>query len=112
MSRRETEATLFVYGALCEPVLARELLGREVARQPATLAGFERGRRRHFFIRPRAGATTRGFVLRGLSARDLAILDQYEDVPRLYTRERAEVTVARGVHLLCWVYQPTGWERE
>lgn len=50
-------------------------------------------------------------MLHGLSQSDFAILDKFEGVPRLYTRERIEVTGASGALVNCWVYLPTGWER-
>ncbi len=78
---------------------------------PATLNGFERGRSRHFYVIPKADAEVEGAILRGLKPRDFAILDQYEDVPRLYTREMIEIAQDADHALRCWIYLPTGWER-
>jgi dipeptidyl aminopeptidase/acylaminoacyl peptidase len=68
-----------------------------------------RGRRRYYFVAKQADTVTEGAILEGLSARDLAILDQYEEVPTLYTRERIEVVAADGRKIECWIYLPTGW---
>jgi gamma-glutamylcyclotransferase (GGCT)/AIG2-like uncharacterized protein YtfP len=101
---------LFVYGTLMTPAMRRRLLGREVATAAARLDGFERSHERHFFVARRAGAHVGGLILSGLSARELDVLDHYEDVPRLYTRERIEVLDADGARVECWIYLPTGWE--
>lgn len=85
-------------------------MGRELFAVPARLDGYERGRTLHYFISARPGVSVRGAILRALSARDFSILDEYEDVPTLYTRERVVVRDGRGGRLGCWVYLPTGWE--
>ncbi len=46
-------------------------------------------------------------MLSGLDARDFVVLDRYEEVPHLYTRERIAVVGADGAALACWVYLPT-----
>ncbi|WP_424668236.1 gamma-glutamylcyclotransferase family protein [Candidatus Binatus sp.] len=48
-------------------------------------------------------------MLEGLTARDFTILDAYEDVPTLYTRERIEVVAADARKISCWIYLPTKW---
>lgn len=111
MGAKSDDSSLFVYGALLRDVQVRQLLGRDVASMPARLAGYERGHARYFFLRVRQGATSQGRLLHGLSQSDFAILDKFEGVPRLYTRERIEVTGASGALVNCWVYLPTGWER-
>jgi gamma-glutamylcyclotransferase (GGCT)/AIG2-like uncharacterized protein YtfP len=102
---------LFVYGALLDPVRRRRLLGRAIEARPATLIGYARMRARHYYIVRRAGAETRGGLLIGLGARDFRILDEYEEVPRLYTRERIEVADDRGATIECWIYMPTARAR-
>ena len=87
---------LFVYGALMNPAERLRLLGRPVNASPARLAGYARGRKRYYFVAKQVGASTDGAILDGLSAHDLAILDEYEEVPTLYTRERIEVLTADG----------------
>ena len=107
MSRHDEDGALFVYGTLLDAAHRRSLLGREVAAAPALLGGYERLRGRYFYIVRRAGAEIAGLVLSGLGERDLAVLDHYEAVPRLYTREKLEVADAGGAMLRCWVYLPT-----
>jgi gamma-glutamylcyclotransferase (GGCT)/AIG2-like uncharacterized protein YtfP len=100
------EGALFVYGTLLDAAHRTSLLGREVAASPARLGGYERLRGRYLYIVRRAGAETPGLVLSGLGERDFAVLDRYEHVPRLYTREKIEVADAGGAALRCWVYLP------
>ena len=103
---------LFVYGALMNPAERLRLLGRPVNASPARLAGYARGRKRYYFVAKQAGATTDGAILDDLSADDLAILDEYEEVPKLYTRERIEVLAADGRKIECWIYLPTSWAQD
>ena len=100
-----------MYGVLLDANLRRSLLGRKLRSEPAQLSGYEKGRRRYFFVAPRAGASVTGEVLSELLADDFAILDRYEDTPLLYTRERAQVQNLTGEQVSCWVYLPTGWEK-
>jgi gamma-glutamylcyclotransferase (GGCT)/AIG2-like uncharacterized protein YtfP len=102
---------LFVYGALMNPAERMRLLGRPTDASPAHLSGYARGRKRYHFVAKQAGATTDGAILEDLTAHDLAILDEYEDVPTLYTRERIEVLTADGRKIECWIYLPTDWAR-
>jgi len=103
---------LFVYGALLDASECRRLLGRQIERRGAQLDGFHRGRKRYFFVVRSEGGRIDGAILSGLNDRDLAILDAYEEVPTLYTRESIEATCSTGEKLRCWIYLPTGWERE
>ncbi|MGA8567906.1 MAG: gamma-glutamylcyclotransferase family protein [Candidatus Binataceae bacterium] len=104
----DSDGALFVYGSLLDAAHRAALLGREVAAAPARLEGYERRRGRYFYIVERAGVGTPGIVLNGLSERDFAMLDRYEEVPRLYTRVKIEVADAgSGAALRCWVYLPT-----
>lgn len=100
-------STLFVYGSLLDAAHRTELLGREVAAARARLAGYERRRRRHYYLAAREGGETEGLVLSGLVISDFEILDRYEEVPRLYTRERIIVVGADGAAIGCWIYLPT-----
>ncbi len=106
MSVVQEDAVLFVYGSLLDAAHRANILGREVAALPARIAGYARRRRRHYCLVARAGAETEGLVLSGLDARDFAILDRYEEVPHLYTRERTTVVGADGAAIRCWVYLP------
>jgi gamma-glutamylcyclotransferase (GGCT)/AIG2-like uncharacterized protein YtfP len=102
---------LFVYGALVDSNRRHRLLGHEVEADPARLEGYARARRRYYFVAARAGAKVGGLILRGLSSRDFQILDEYEEVPSLYTRKRIVVSDRGGRAVECWIYLPTGWER-
>jgi gamma-glutamylcyclotransferase (GGCT)/AIG2-like uncharacterized protein YtfP len=103
---------LFVYGSLMNPAERVMLLGHPVDASPARLVGYERGRKRHYFVAKKADAVTDGAILEGLSARDLALLDAYEEVPTLYTRERIEVIAADDSKIECWIYLPTDWAKD
>lgn len=100
---------LFVYGSRMDPAERQRLLGRPIEAIPARLDGYVRGQRRYYFVAKQAGAVTEGAILEAVSARDLAILDQYEEVPKLYTRERIEVVATDDRRIECWIYLPTGW---
>ncbi|HSU89860.1 MAG TPA: gamma-glutamylcyclotransferase family protein [Sporolactobacillaceae bacterium] len=102
---------LFVYGSLMDPAERIRLLARIIEAVPARLPGYERGQKRYYFVAQRAGAITDGAILEGLGPRDFAILDAYEDVPTLYTRERIEVLTLDSRRLECWIYLPTEWAR-
>ena len=101
------ETTLFVYGSLRDAALRAEIIGRPVEAIAAVIRDFERGRSGHFYLRRRPGVVTDGQLLLGLTAEDFAILDRYEDLPRLYTRDKVEVMAADGSRIRCWVYLPT-----
>ena len=103
------DVPLFVYGSLMNPAERLRLLGRPIEASPARLSGYTRGRKRYYFVKREEGAITSGAILEGLSARELAMLDDYEDVPALYTRERIKVIAADGREIECWVYLPTKW---
>lgn len=107
-----TKFPLFVYGSLVDADHRAEIVGRRVEAIPATLNGYERGKGRYWFIRRRAGAATSGAILSDLTGTEFAVLDQYEEVPVLYTRERISVTLNGGEERECWVYLPSGWEQE
>jgi Gamma-glutamyl cyclotransferase, AIG2-like len=100
---------LFIYGSLLDPEHRARIIGRPIEVIPATLRGYDRGKRRYWFIRRSPGAVTPGALLNGLDAADLATLDAYEEVPELYTRERVIVSVDGGILRESWVFLPTGW---
>jgi gamma-glutamylcyclotransferase (GGCT)/AIG2-like uncharacterized protein YtfP len=103
---------LFVYGSLMDPAERQRLLTRPIEAIPARLYGYARGRTRYYFVAKEADAVTEGAILEGLSAHDLAILDDYEEIPKLYTRERIDVVATDGRKIECWIYLPTSWARE
>ncbi len=102
---------LFVYGTLMNPAERLRLLGRPIDASPARLSGYARGRKRYFFVAKLEDAVTDGAILEGLGARDFEILDAYEEVPTLYTRERIVVVAADARKIECWIYLPTEWAR-
>jgi Gamma-glutamyl cyclotransferase, AIG2-like len=103
---------LFVYGALMNPAERLRLLGRPIEAIPASLPGYYRGQKRYHFVVRRAGTITNGAILEGLGEHDLVILDAYEEVPLLYTRDRIEVLAADARPIESWIYLPTEWARE
>jgi len=103
---------LFVYGSLMNPAERVRLLKRPIEASPARLPDYERGQKRYYFVAPRTDAITDGAILEGLGPRDFAILDAYEEVPRLYTRDRIEVLAADGRTITCWIYLPTEWAKQ
>jgi len=103
---------LFVYGSLMNPAERLRLLGRPIDASPARLHGYARGHKRYYFVAEQDDAVTDGAILEGLTARDMEILDQYEEVPALYTRERIEVLAADARKIECWIYLPTNWSRD
>src|SRR5580658_4610725 len=103
---------LFVYGSLMNPAERLRLLGRPIDASPAHLPDYTRGKRRYYFVAKQSDAVTDGAILEGLTAHDLAILDQYEEVPTLYTRERIEVVAADARKIECWIYLPTSWAKD
>lgn len=75
-----TLADFFFYGTLCHPPLLRVVLGRDVAMEPAELAGHS-----VFWVKGRAfpvlvtgGDGAQGVLVRGLRADDVQRLDFYE----------------------------------
>ena len=109
VTARNPGDALFVYGTLAYAGMRRRLLGRQVEAQPARLIGFERGWRKHFYVIRRARSAAAGMLLFGLDESDFRVLDEYEEVPRLYRRERVQAVDDGGRSQDCWVYLPTEW---
>jgi gamma-glutamylcyclotransferase (GGCT)/AIG2-like uncharacterized protein YtfP len=107
MNPADESAALFAYGSLLDSDLRERLLGRAVPALSASLPDYERRRRRHYYVVKRDGARTDGLLLEGLGPRDFALLDRYEEVPRLYVRERVDVIDEHGASRQCWLYLPT-----
>jgi hypothetical protein len=107
VGKRGEATSLFVYGSLLDPILREQIIGRRVTTLPATLQDYEVGRARYFFIRKHLGMSTPGLLLLDLTPADFQLLDRYEDLPRLYTREEVEVLVEPSNSISCWVYLPT-----
>ncbi len=107
VNRPAEERALFVYGSLLDPIRRHEIIGHPVQTTPATIEDYELGRGRDFFLRRWPGTRTTGLLLLNLSADDFKRLDRYEELPRLYTRERVIVSDRQGNKLRCWTYLPT-----
>jgi len=103
----DEETTLFVYGSLIEQARREEVTGREVETAPARIRNYERRRGRHFYLVRRAGIETAGLLLLGLTTEAFGKLDRYEEVPRLYTREKTSVLGDDDTRVVCWMYVPT-----
>ena len=99
MSNGAEPLPLFVYGTLLDAAFTSALLEREVASEPATLAGFEILRIQGSPVPAIFAAddeTVVGRLYRGLTDADYDRLDRYEGVGEgLYRREVGQV-VARG----------------
>jgi gamma-glutamylcyclotransferase (GGCT)/AIG2-like uncharacterized protein YtfP len=111
MTQNDANDRLFVYGSLLDAAERARLLGRPIEATPARLPGYARWQKRYYFIATAPGAVTDGAILEDLGVRDFEILDRYEDVPKLYTREPIEVIAAGGDAITCWIYLPTQWAR-
>jgi gamma-glutamylcyclotransferase (GGCT)/AIG2-like uncharacterized protein YtfP len=107
MPRPDPATTLFVYGSLIDQSRRDAILERPVESAPALLRDYDRRRARHFYVFKRNGFVTRGLLLLNLTRRDFAKLDQYEEVPRLYTRAQLDVETDDGQVVRCWIYLPT-----
>jgi gamma-glutamylcyclotransferase (GGCT)/AIG2-like uncharacterized protein YtfP len=107
LAQRNKGLALFVYGSLLDRFHREQVLGHPVRTVTARLPGYERLRKRYFYVVPRVGGETPGLLLLDLSQTDFKILDRYEEVPRLYTRERAEVLDEAGKPMRCWLYMLT-----
>jgi gamma-glutamylcyclotransferase (GGCT)/AIG2-like uncharacterized protein YtfP len=103
---KQSDDLLFVYGTLLEEARRREILGHGVDVIEARLDGYERGHARYNYLVRAEGAQTSGLIMLALTEEDLRRLDEYEELPTLYTREQVEVVTSDGM-LRCWVYLPT-----
>lgn len=87
----------FVYGSLLAPEVLKALLGRVPDRTPATLPGYVRRRikeRVYPALYPDPDSQVDGEVLSGMSRRELAVLDWFED--EAYTLTKVDVTFDEG----------------
>ncbi len=90
---------LFAYGTLRDPDILTAVLGRcpelgAVGRLPGHVALAVVGQSYPILV-PRAGATTPGTILSGLSDADWQALDRYEGTD--YRRQAVRVTTAGGI---------------
>ena len=107
MDKPDEATTLFAYGSLLDPVRREKIIERRIDTIPATLPDYELGRAHYFYICKHPGISTAGLLLLNLTQRDFQVLDRYEEIPRLYTREKVEVFDQSGYPVRCWVYLPT-----
>jgi gamma-glutamylcyclotransferase (GGCT)/AIG2-like uncharacterized protein YtfP len=103
---------LFVYGTLMDAAERARIIGRPIDAMPARLSGYRCGQKDYYFVVKCEGAAVDGAILEGLMARDLKILDEYEEVPALYTRERIIVNARDGRPIECWIYLPGNWAQK
>jgi gamma-glutamylcyclotransferase (GGCT)/AIG2-like uncharacterized protein YtfP len=105
---------LFVYGSLTDPRTVDRVLGHahRGERFRARLAGYQRVQHAAYgypFLVARDGAEVEGVLLMDLGARELEILDAYEEVDQgLYVRAPVEVEVwgcgPRSAHMQVETY--------
>jgi gamma-glutamylcyclotransferase (GGCT)/AIG2-like uncharacterized protein YtfP len=103
------DTRLFVYGSLLDHGRRRQIIGRRVDTVPATIRDYQLGSARYFFIRQVQGVSTPGLLLLNLTPEDFERLDRYEELPRLYTREKVEAFDEGGHKIRCWAYLPTAF---
>ena len=89
---------LFVYGTLTDAYVLNVITGEKPQAQEAVLEGYEKvsSLKSFPYVAPRAGASVEGLLVRGLSAKALAQIDQYEAEGELYVRRKATVRTADG----------------
>jgi gamma-glutamylcyclotransferase (GGCT)/AIG2-like uncharacterized protein YtfP len=87
--------TIFVYGTLKNPWIRTFACHCRTAAIPTTLSGYKKV---GLTITPHASGEVEGFIIT-VDTIELAHLDQYEDVPHTYRRER--LTINNEMH---WVY--------
>jgi hypothetical protein len=90
----EDPKATFVWGKLMSPHFIGKLLGRPLPFCPAEIKGYARVPSGDFYaLKKKRGATTQGVVLLGLSEKDVAGLNAYEQVPHVMERRRTTVTM-------------------
>ncbi len=96
---RDSKERVFVCGSLMSPAFVAGLVGHEIAMSPAVAEGFSRGwgeseGKKFHFLYKNPGGMTPGVILLGLSAEDIARLEEFEQAPKV--RMRAELEVVCG----------------
>mmetsp|Transcript_4819 Transcript_4819/g.13857 ORF Transcript_4819/g.13857 Transcript_4819/m.13857 type:complete len:154 (-) Transcript_4819:441-902(-) len=98
--------SVFVYGTLCAPEVVHVLLHRAPKTSAAVLRGYKRQciRQQVFpaLVPSDPAASVKGWVLSGLSPKEMVILDEYEDVD--YYRTTVSPTLEDGSEVDCEVY--------
>ncbi len=84
----------FVWGKLMDPAFIKQLTGRPAPFCAAEIRGYARVPTRDFYaLRHRKGATTQGVVLLGLTDKEVAALNEFEQIPHVMERRRIEVVM-------------------
>jgi len=96
---------LFAYGSLLDPVIQEKLFKRTLTSEAkAILLNWEKYTHEEYpYILPKQGSQVHGEII-ALEDKELAIADQWEEVPRVYQREKLEVKLTDGSQLKVWVY--------
>ncbi len=96
---------VFVYGTLLEPAIQLQLFGRIISPlSTAVLKGWtKRTDKEYPYLIPEVNALTQGCIIE-ISAAELTIADQWEEVPREYLRIKLPVTLPTGNEINVWVY--------
>jgi hypothetical protein len=84
----------FVWGKLMDPHFIAKQIGRPAAFCAAEISGYARVKTPEFYaLRKKAGATTQGVVLLGLTGDEVAALNAFERIPDVMERRRIEVAM-------------------
>ena len=99
----------FVYGSLMAPEVLQALLGRVPDRTEATVRGYQRqsikGRVYPALIRcADTDARVRGELIRGMSRREIAVLDWFEDEAYVPTRVEVETDAGATETVTCYLW--------
>ena len=90
----EDPRATFVWGKLMSPHFIRKLLGHSLPFCPAEIQGYVRLPSGDFYaLKKKKGGTTQGVVLLGLSEKDVAGLNAFEQIPDVMERRRIMVTM-------------------
>lgn len=96
---------IFVYGTLLDPVIQLQLFGRKISPMArASLKGWKKKADKDYpYLVADESASTHGSIIE-LSTKELAIADQWEEVPREYKRIKLSVTMHPEAEVMAWVY--------
>jgi gamma-glutamylcyclotransferase (GGCT)/AIG2-like uncharacterized protein YtfP len=102
---------LFTYGTIAQKEVQLEIVGRECAKVPALLEGYEVCQGKWAYFVPKPGSLVAGWLIKDLSNEDIARFDEYEEAKELtdshiYDRRLDEVRLQDGSFVTTWVYFP------
>lgn len=99
-------SSVFVYGTLCAPEVVLALLGRAPRKTAASVLGYKRQciKQQVFpaIVPSSPPDILQGWVLSGLTSKEMHILDEYEDVD--YHRTTIEAIYVGGTRVKCELY--------